>query len=225
MALPRSVYRPPTTDTMAPTAIPGAKKAKKSASDVRPPDSPLARAQLTRRAPCRTSTRASPLSSSRASTRLATRAPSSRCAPAAVSPYHRPARAVGHRADFSRRTAKLVLISGNCPPLRRSELEYYAMLSKTPVHLYAGSNVRSALARLGPRARPLTCFFPSRSPSEPLPESSSVSVSCRSRVPETRTSSRSPTSKPRWIDDGRWEAREGDEEATYKGATRAWRGE
>jgi large subunit ribosomal protein L30e len=37
--------------------------------------------------------------------------------------------------------AKLVLISGNCPPLRRSEIEYYAMLSKTPVHLYAGSNV------------------------------------------------------------------------------------
>ncbi|SCV74975.1 BQ2448_8004 [Microbotryum intermedium] len=37
--------------------------------------------------------------------------------------------------------SNLVLISGNCPPLRRSELEYYAMLSKTPVHLYAGSNV------------------------------------------------------------------------------------
>merc|ERR1712029_622624 len=37
--------------------------------------------------------------------------------------------------------AKLVLVSGNCPPLRRSELEYYAMLSKTPVHLYSGSNV------------------------------------------------------------------------------------
>ncbi|KAI5478951.1 60S ribosomal protein l30 [Pseudohyphozyma bogoriensis] len=37
--------------------------------------------------------------------------------------------------------SKLVLISGNCPPLRRSELEYYAMLSKTPVHLYQGSNV------------------------------------------------------------------------------------
>lgn len=34
-----------------------------------------------------------------------------------------------------------MLVSSNCPPLRRSELEYYAMLSKTPVHLYAGSNV------------------------------------------------------------------------------------
>ncbi|GAA5870861.1 hypothetical protein JCM8547_001726 [Rhodosporidiobolus lusitaniae] len=37
--------------------------------------------------------------------------------------------------------SKLVLVSGNTPPLRRSEIEYYAMLSKTPVHLYQGSNV------------------------------------------------------------------------------------
>ena len=54
---------------------------------------------------------------------------------------------IGHRLTFMLLpssvvlTAKLVLISGNCPPLRRSELEYYAMLSKTPVHLYAGNNV------------------------------------------------------------------------------------
>lgn len=39
--------------------------------------------------------------------------------------------------------AKLVLISGNCPPLRKSELEYYAMLAKTPVHHFNGNNVRS----------------------------------------------------------------------------------
>ena len=38
-------------------------------------------------------------------------------------------------------TAKLVLIAGNCPPLRKSELEYYAMLSKTTVHHFAGTNV------------------------------------------------------------------------------------
>lgn len=38
-------------------------------------------------------------------------------------------------------TAKLVLIAGNCPPLRKSELEYYAMLSKTSVHHFAGTNV------------------------------------------------------------------------------------
>jgi len=37
--------------------------------------------------------------------------------------------------------AKLVLIAGNCPPLRKSELEYYAMLSKTTVHHFTGTNV------------------------------------------------------------------------------------
>jgi large subunit ribosomal protein L30e len=40
-----------------------------------------------------------------------------------------------------RPAAKLILISRNCPPLRKSELEYYAMLSKTSVHHYDGSNV------------------------------------------------------------------------------------
>ncbi len=34
-----------------------------------------------------------------------------------------------------------MLIAGNCPPLRKSELEYYAMLSKTSVHHFAGTNV------------------------------------------------------------------------------------
>ncbi|WVN88278.1 60S ribosomal protein [Cryptococcus depauperatus CBS 7841] len=37
--------------------------------------------------------------------------------------------------------AKLILISKNCLPLRKSELEYYAMLSKTNVHHYDGTNV------------------------------------------------------------------------------------
>jgi len=37
--------------------------------------------------------------------------------------------------------SKLVIISGNCPPLRKSELEYYAMLSKTGVHHYNGNNI------------------------------------------------------------------------------------
>ncbi|KAH7288773.1 hypothetical protein KP509_31G042300 [Ceratopteris richardii] len=37
--------------------------------------------------------------------------------------------------------AKLVIISNNCPPLRKSEIEYYAMLSKTGVHHYTGNNV------------------------------------------------------------------------------------
>ncbi|RXK35401.1 60S ribosomal protein [Tremella mesenterica] len=37
--------------------------------------------------------------------------------------------------------AKLVLISKNCPPLRKSEIEYYAMLAKCNVHHYEGSNI------------------------------------------------------------------------------------
>jgi len=39
--------------------------------------------------------------------------------------------------------AKLVIISKNTPPLRKSELEYYAMLSKAPVHHFDGTNVSS----------------------------------------------------------------------------------
>ncbi|XP_052187411.1 60S ribosomal protein L30 isoform X1 [Diospyros lotus] len=38
-------------------------------------------------------------------------------------------------------TAKLVIISNNCPPLRKSEIEYYAMLAKVGVHHYNGNNV------------------------------------------------------------------------------------
>merc|ERR1711974_399428 len=37
--------------------------------------------------------------------------------------------------------AKLILIANNCPPLRKSEIEYYAMLSKTGVHHYQGNNI------------------------------------------------------------------------------------
>ncbi|KAK5632233.1 hypothetical protein RRF57_007947 [Xylaria bambusicola] len=37
--------------------------------------------------------------------------------------------------------AKLVIIAGNTPPLRKSELEYYSMLSKTPVHHFEGTSV------------------------------------------------------------------------------------
>ena len=38
--------------------------------------------------------------------------------------------------------AKLILIASNCPPLRKSELEYYAMLSKTEVHHFSGGRRR-----------------------------------------------------------------------------------
>ncbi|KAI9725104.1 MAG: 60S ribosomal protein L30 [Chrysothrix sp. TS-e1954] len=42
--------------------------------------------------------------------------------------------------------AKLVIIAGNSPPLRKSELEYYAMLSKTSVHHFGGSNIELGTA-------------------------------------------------------------------------------
>jgi large subunit ribosomal protein L30e len=42
--------------------------------------------------------------------------------------------------------AKLVIIANNCPPLRKSEIEYYAMLSHTLVHHYNGNNVELGTA-------------------------------------------------------------------------------
>jgi len=38
-------------------------------------------------------------------------------------------------------TAWLVIIADNCPPLKKSEIEYYAMLAKTGVHHFAGNNI------------------------------------------------------------------------------------
>lgn len=60
--------------------------------------------------------------------------------------------------------AKLVLIAGNCPPLRKSELEYYAMLSKTTVHHFSGTNVALGTAagklfRVGYAASRVLAFF------------------------------------------------------------------
>jgi len=37
--------------------------------------------------------------------------------------------------------AQLVIISNNCPPIRKSEIEYYAMLSRCTVHHYSGNNI------------------------------------------------------------------------------------
>jgi large subunit ribosomal protein L30e len=37
--------------------------------------------------------------------------------------------------------SKLVIISANCPPLCRSKIEYFAMLSRTNVHHYSGNNI------------------------------------------------------------------------------------
>ncbi|EGW03284.1 60S ribosomal protein L30 [Cricetulus griseus] len=37
--------------------------------------------------------------------------------------------------------AKLVILANNCPALRKSEIEYYAMLAETGVHHYSGNNI------------------------------------------------------------------------------------
>lgn len=42
--------------------------------------------------------------------------------------------------------SKLIIIANNCPPLRKSEIEYYAMLSKTNVHHFVGNNVELGTA-------------------------------------------------------------------------------
>merc|ERR1712063_210969 len=42
--------------------------------------------------------------------------------------------------------SKLVIIGSNTPQLRKSEIEYYAMLSKTGVHHYAGNNIELGTA-------------------------------------------------------------------------------
>jgi large subunit ribosomal protein L30e len=46
--------------------------------------------------------------------------------------------------------AKLILISSNCPAIRRTELEYYAVLAKADVHHFDGNNVElgTALGKL-----------------------------------------------------------------------------
>jgi hypothetical protein len=48
--------------------------------------------------------------------------------------------------DSLRSAAKLVIVSSNCPPVRKSEIEYYAMLSKTGVHHYSGSEYQRTAA-------------------------------------------------------------------------------
>merc|ERR1712179_271116 len=42
--------------------------------------------------------------------------------------------------------AMLVIIANNTPPLRKSEIEYYAMLAKTGVHHYSGNNIELGTA-------------------------------------------------------------------------------
>merc|ERR1712025_381085 len=42
--------------------------------------------------------------------------------------------------------AKLVMVANNIQPLRKSEIEYYAMLAKTGVHHYNGNNIELGTA-------------------------------------------------------------------------------
>ncbi|KAH8157197.1 hypothetical protein CIB48_g11051 [Xylaria polymorpha] len=45
------------------------------------------------------------------------------------------------RARLQQLTLHASIIAANAPPLRKSELEYYSMLSKTPVHHFTGTNI------------------------------------------------------------------------------------
>src|SRR6056300_1029714 len=42
--------------------------------------------------------------------------------------------------DLRKNKAKMILIASNCPHLRKSEVEYMAMLAKVQVHHYSGDN-------------------------------------------------------------------------------------
>merc|ERR1712119_121237 len=48
--------------------------------------------------------------------------------------------------DLRNGKATLIILASNCPALRRSEIEYYAMLSKTGVHHYNGNNIELGTA-------------------------------------------------------------------------------
>jgi large subunit ribosomal protein L30e len=57
--------------------------------------------------------------------------------------------------------SKLILISNNCPAIRRTELEYYAMLSKSQVHHFDGNNIELGKPTYNKGADPLTsiCYI------------------------------------------------------------------
>ncbi|KAJ6560088.1 hypothetical protein B0H19DRAFT_945018, partial [Mycena capillaripes] len=60
---------------------------------------------------------------------------------------------LGYKSAFKQMAAsekKLVLIAGDCSPLRKSELECYAMVSKTTDHHFSGTNIalRTAAGKL-----------------------------------------------------------------------------
>merc|ERR1712002_673648 len=73
--------------------------------------------------------------------------------------------------DLRAGKAKLIILASNCPALRKSEIEYYAMLAKTGVHHYSGSNVSWELPAVNISASAL-------SPS-PMPVTAISSEACR----------------------------------------------
>merc|ERR1712042_378798 len=48
--------------------------------------------------------------------------------------------------DLRNGKAKLIILANNIPAIRRSEIEYYAMLAKTRVHHYTGNNIELGTA-------------------------------------------------------------------------------
>jgi len=42
--------------------------------------------------------------------------------------------------------AKLVIVSNNIPPIRKSEIEYYSMLSHADIYFYPGNNIELGTA-------------------------------------------------------------------------------
>lgn len=63
---------------------------------------------------------------------------------------------LGHKSTLKQLRsgkAKLILLANNCPPLRKSEIEYYAMMAKTGIHHFQGSTSPVAHAHGGGRPR------------------------------------------------------------------------
>merc|ERR1712146_819134 len=59
---------------------------------------------------------------------------------------------LGHKSTLKQLRsgkAKLILLANNCPPLRKSEIEYYAMMAKTGIHHFQGNNVELGTACVG----------------------------------------------------------------------------
>ena len=42
--------------------------------------------------------------------------------------------------------AQLLIIANNCPAIRQTEIEYYALLAKVPIHHFEGNNIELGTA-------------------------------------------------------------------------------